>query len=162
MGGPGDPGVFLPGALLDGLFEYGPLGLPTPDEQAIVDFKDTDTNSIDVFYVPALPDEARGGKAYRQGSNGSGDARYQNFCVLDSQPGFAAKELILAHEIMHILLNSSHRDDDPSVALFAGAGDDEPPGKPVTGRKRIGPFPNAGPGENDTFTIRANAESLPQ
>jgi len=62
---------------------------------------------------------------------------------------------------MHVLLDSSHRDNEPDTALFfstfSGA-------HTVDSTKRVGPYPdatNAGVGTNDTTDIRANSENLP-
>ena len=65
--------------------------------------------------------------------------------------------MVLAHEMMHVLLNAKHR-EDPKTALFFGEATD---GKPVTGPKRIGPYPDAAKvGNRDTTTIRRTAENF--
>lgn len=152
MGGAGDPGVALPSPLLDG-FTYTPGVISTfnADEIAVIAKKDADHNSIDTFYVEAITQGDRG-QAYPATRNQTGNPAGDNFVVIAANEG----PVTLAHEVMHILLDSAHR-ADPSVALFRSPTTT----KAVTGTKRIGPFPSDGPGTTDTATIRAAAENLP-
>ncbi len=153
--------VNRPAALADGFTQSaGLVTTPTADEAALVALKDTDANTVDVFYVESLP--ARG-IAYPAVRNSTGNAAYKNWVVLKSDtPGTYPHTL--PHELMHILLDSPHRSSpaDPSTAVFYASGTSA--NKDVTGTKRIGPYPGAttaGVGEDDTETIRENAETLP-
>lgn len=119
-------------------------------------FKDNDDNSIDVFVC-----SFRGGPgpivgaSYTASMNQTGNNAYKNFTVLSRN----AIPRILPHESMHILLDSGHRDGDPAIALFYRSL--TPPGTGVAAPRWIGPFPDCGPGENDTNLLRQRAEALP-
>src|SRR5262245_11793616 len=163
LGGQGEPGVLLPPALLNRFYVVAGQ-FPSEYERAVVALKDADVNTIDIFYVYAVYDPniggtGIGGKAYPAHDNNTGDNSLQNFVVLSRTP--VRGPLTLAHEIMHVLLNRSHRAHEPSTALFhTGTGD-----KGVDSTKRIGPYPRStasGVGDRDTQIIRTNAETLPQ
>jgi hypothetical protein len=164
MGGSGDPGVVLPGVLLDGVdaANEDPLVNPTVDEDALIAYKDTDVNTIDILYVLDLT--VGGGPvhalAYYPSANGTGDDAYQNFFIVSGNRYYT---LDIPHEILHILLNSGHRPGEPLTAIFHP---DPVLGKPVNGPKRVGPYPGApfptGLGSDDTFVIRPIAEALHQ
>lgn len=153
-------GKAMPPDLSDGFAgALGVMTIPTADERAVIASKDSDANTIDVFFVETmLTDGGRGG-AWPRARNGGSDAKYNNWIVIASQtPGNFPNTL--PHEIMHILLNSPHR-GDPNTAVFKGG---TSPNKDVGGTKRIGPYPEAtaaGVGQDDTTTIRASAEILP-
>jgi hypothetical protein len=111
---------------------------------------------VDIFYVNTITNVPTA-TSYPVISNGSGNPGAQNFAVAS----LGANVFSLAHELMHILLNSHHRANEPPTSLFRGG---TTPNKNVRGTKRIGPYPQAaaaGVGNNDTTTIRNNAESLP-
>lgn len=157
----GDTGVALPAGFLDE-FETtsrGTLLRPTVSEVDVVAFTDDDRDTIDVFYVTTLV--GRHGRpvkavSYRAGRNQTGAVAFQNFAVLSEHRYVFS----LGHELMHILLDASHRDDEPATALFHWTRNT----KAVDSTKRIGPYPDAetaAVGVRDTRTIRANAESLP-
>lgn len=160
FGGSGDPGVTQPAALNDGYTAGALLNPPNDDEQAVIAFKDNDPNTLDVFYVENLTNSGGRGTSYPKARNLSGDSKYNNWVVINNGSAGGGDPHNLAHEIMHILLNAPHR-ADPSTALFRGGTDYD---KNVNGTKRIGPYPDAtaaGVGENDTNTIRTNAEVFP-
>jgi hypothetical protein len=168
LGGPGDPGVVLPPALLGGyIASAAQIAVPTPSEQAVVAFKDADPNSIDVFYVDMLFAHPPGafipvpGTSVPRFWNLTGNRDFQNFIVLPSRRN-GRRVLTLGHEIMHILLNQGHPrgGGDPSTALFHTTEDHKRPDS----TKRIGPYPDAqaaGVGQRDTETIRSTVENLP-
>jgi hypothetical protein len=163
MGEEGDPGVALPGKMLDGFLRSIGVLIPTEDEEAIVAFKDADENSIDVFYVEKIfrvenPAAEVPAVAYNQDRNRTGNPALQNFVVLS---GPSKRVFSLPHEFMHILWNGPHRGGEPQTALFWAP---TSPNKDVDGTKRIGPYPDAetaGIGNDDTTTIRSTAEDLP-
>lgn len=137
---------------------------PTPYEQAIVTFKDSSLNTIDIFYGHTFSDVTGDPSLYAAISypaslNQTGDNRYKNMILMNA--GGAHGDLTLAHEMMHILRNSGHRSADPETALLYPT---SPVGKDVGGPKRMGPYPDAktaGVGQDDTEVVRSNAEVLP-
>jgi hypothetical protein len=157
MGGAGDPGVALPAALAGGFTESpGLINNFNATELAVIALKDADANSLDLFYVDTITNTPRA-VSYPAVRNLSADPNAKNFVVTSR----GATVLSLAHEIMHILLNSPHRANEPNTALFRGG---TTPNKSVGGTKRIGPYPDAsavGVGNADTTTIRGVAEALP-
>ncbi|MDQ3622823.1 MAG: fibronectin type III domain-containing protein [Verrucomicrobiota bacterium] len=158
FGGEGDPGVDQPAPLTDGFTPSPRLNPPSDDEVAVAALKDADANTLDVFYVETIP-EARG-SAYPAVRNLSGDPAYNNWVVVVGSSSGGGDPFNLAHEILHILLNSGHR-EDPPTALFKAETTES---KEVGGTKRIGPYPDAtsaGVGEDDTPTARENTEVLP-
>jgi hypothetical protein len=169
MGGAGDPGVPLPGGLANG-FDPSPNQIVTmlsADESAVLPFKDANpagANTIDVFYVEILNGGVAfgtRGMSYPASANATGDARNTNWIVIGSGSAGGGDPHNLAHEIMHILLDRGHRNNEPSTAVFKSV---TTMGKDVNGTKRIGPdlgSANAGVGFNDTSTIRGKAENLP-
>ena len=74
LGGTGDPGKVLPGAMLDGFTTTWPLNTPNADETAIATHKDTDANSIDVFYINSIDTSGSRGYAYMTKYNGTGNS----------------------------------------------------------------------------------------
>lgn len=157
IGHPGMEGTFTPSVF--------PLQNPNAQEQQIVGFADEDNNSIDVFYIEDLNFGA--GISYRAGNNNTNDQSYQNFTIIDSFLAGNTNPNTLPHEIMHILLNSSHRDDfpdpeDPYTSLFYK---DTDPNQDVQGTKRIGPNSETEPenvaGHDDVTKLRETAENLP-
>lgn len=97
--------------------------------------------------------------AYYPAANATQNPAYQNFCVVSASIYTA---LTIPHEVMHVLLNASHRSNEPDTALFY---EFSPAGKPVGGPKRIGPYPDAqsaGVGNDDTMQIRSIVEVLHQ
>jgi hypothetical protein len=167
MGGEGDPGKPLPSAMLDD-FTRSPnphtLATLTDEEKAIVGYSDGDDDSIDAFIVRRITKQEDGtevgGNAFIKAQNQTGDAAYQNFVIIRA----ANHRFTLAHECMHVLLDAGHpraMPDDPDTSLFYAVA----PSSGVGGTKRIGPYPNDGPGSNatnDTHEIRETVESLPQ
>lgn len=138
----------------------GHITIGTADENAIAPLKDNDVNTIDVFYVPLLITDGGRASSYPVDRNLSNDPKYNNMIVVSAGSAGGVHPITLAHEIMHVLLNSGHR-NDPNTAVFRGG---TSPTKAVGGTKRIGPYPDAttsGVGQNDTTTIRQNAETLP-
>ena len=163
LGDPKDRGVVLPPALLRRYVSTDEevVQHPTASERAVAALKGADLNSIDVFYVDHIFPRGGGfpkrGVAYFARSNGTGNNAFQNFIVISKIRG----PLTLAHEIMHVLLNDSHRDNEPKTALFYGTENHKRPHS----TKRIGPYPGAEDahvGQRDTETMRTNAETLPQ
>lgn len=159
MGGTGDPGKALPGAMLDGFtISSNPHTASnlTDDEKAVVAFKGSDADSIDTFFVEQLFDPGMtsiGGSAYIKSKNNTGNSLYENFVLVKG----TNVALSTPHEYMHVLLDATHgraTPDDPSTSLFK-------PGTLTTGSKRIGPYPNDGPGGNDTHDLRQTTEDLP-
>jgi hypothetical protein len=125
-------------------------------EQAVIALKDADANSVDIFYVDTITNTPRA-VSYPAVRNLTANANAKNFVVVSR----GATVLSLAHEMMHILLNSPHRANEPATSLFRGG---TTPSKAVNGTKRIGPYPQAaavGVGNGDTTTVRTAAESLP-
>src|SRR5439155_17199469 len=130
--------------------------------------RDQDPNSIDVFYIspnpgikdPTHPNLVIPGVTYNEARLGLTDQTKkkaaQNFIVLVGGKKPVSTPFVLAHELMHILLNRGHRITgtpgsftplDPNTALFFGA--------PGPNSKRIGPYPQSSPdGNEDTRTIR--------
>jgi len=138
----------------------GYVTIGTPDERAIAPLKDADANTIDVFYVHLLNTDGGRGASYPVVRNNSGDPKYNNMIIVNAGSAGGGDPMNLAHEIMHVLLNSAHR-GDPNTAVFKGG---TSLNKAVGGTKRIGPYPDAttsGVGQSDTTTIRQNAETLP-
>lgn len=164
----GGVGRVLPSALLNGYwYTRRALGgggiqpVPTESENFIAALKDSDANSIDIFYVdllfcrddlPTLTHHR--GTAYRaEEHNKTGDRRFENFTVLSRMRGV----LTMAHELMHILLNADHPivSSYPSTALFHSPTVDD---KRVDSTKRIGPYPDTaakGVGDDDTRIMRS-------
>jgi hypothetical protein len=130
---------------------------PTPAELAIAQFRRVDQGTVDIFYVEQIFDNNAPfimGVAYPAVRNNTGIPAMQNFVVLQQD----RKTTTLGHEIMHILLNSGHR-DDPKSALFCSIHHDNV----SMPRKRIGPYPDAAAvGYTDTRIIRSNVEVLPR
>jgi hypothetical protein len=136
----------------------------TDEEKAIVGYSDGDDDSIDAFIVRRITKQEDGtevgGNAFIKAQNQTGDAAYQNFVIIRA----ANHRFTLAHECMHVLLDAGHpraMPDDPDTSLFYAVA----PSSGVGGTKRIGPYPNDGPGSNatnDTHEIRETVESLPQ
>jgi hypothetical protein len=158
MGGAGDPGVALPAALAGGFTESsgGLITVLNAQEQAVVALKDANPNTVDIFYVDTITTVPTA-TSYPHVRNTSGNAAAQNFVVTSR----GANVFSLAHELMHVLLNSPHRANEPATSLFRGG---TTPNKSVGGTKRIGPYPQAaaaGVGNADTTTIRNAAETLP-
>jgi hypothetical protein len=155
MGGAGDPGVALPAALAGGFtMTPGVVNAYNASEQAVIALKNGDPNTVDIFFVDTITNSPRA-ESYPRARNNTANAADKNFIVVSS----AATALTLGHEMMHILLNSPHRANEPNTALFRGT-----PTKVVGGTKRVGPYPGAaavGVGNADTTTIRNNAETLP-
>jgi len=171
--GPDGSGVSLPQALQDGNFTVSQLdnnGQHTSfsdDELAVIALKDTNPNSIDVFYVfdvIGTSDRAHSYTATGASLASAADSvAGTNWVVMTND----VRIFTLAHEFMHILLDSGHRlpdesppPHDPMTSLFfaptSNANSD-------TATKRIGPnldTANAA-GDQDTFTIRDRAEALP-
>jgi hypothetical protein len=167
---PDVPLTGLRAALADGFTPSSPgrIYSPSSDELAVIGSKDSDPNSIDIFYVDLInaapgvpPADAAPAESYPQDRNRTRMPAAQNFVVL--VPDFRATEpFILPHELMHILLNRAHRPGEPSTALFRVV---MGRGNVVDACKRIGPYPHAaaaGVGNNDTKTVRQHAEALPQ
>lgn len=158
IGGAGDPGVALPPALAGGFTESsgGLIAALNPQEVAVVALKDANPNTVDIFYVDTITTVPTA-TSYPRIRNTTGNASAQNFVVTSR----GANVFTLAHELMHILLNSPHRPNEPGTSLFRGG---TTPSKIVGGTKRIGPYPQAaavGVGNADTTTIRNAAETLP-
>jgi hypothetical protein len=159
MGGDGDPGKVLPWPLLNGyeFSEPSPIAAFNEDELSVIALKDEDENTVDVFYVSDITNPGNNATAYGVARNHTGNADGQNFVIVQADH----EDLTLAHEMMHILLNEPHRFNEPTTALFHAF---SVVGKPVDGRKRIGPYPDAAAnnvGNDDTFDIRETAEDLP-
>ena len=109
-----------PAALADGYSDSpGFVTLGTPDENAVAPLKDNDANTIDVFYVHLLVTGSGRGTAYGVARNQSNDPKYNNMIIIGAGSAGGGDPMNLAHEIMHILLNSPHR-NDPNTALFKG------------------------------------------
>lgn len=137
------------------------MATPNEDEEAIIGFKDDIYDTLDIFYIEAIPHS--NAVAYYESYNATGDDAYSNWVVMCADTRIFST---LGHEVLHILLNAPHRVDasgdplDPVTALFY------PEGIPqsVGSTKRIGPYPDAaaaGVGDNDTEVIRAATENLP-
>jgi hypothetical protein len=140
-----------------------------PDERSIVALKDSNPNSIDVFYVSdvQIPDGSIPGIAYPQATFPDVGAA-QNFVVLaypaNANPGRGSDPYVMPHELLHILLNDfGHRTrtvpGTPPLRVCL-----EPESLFCAGGKRIGPFRSGGVlvEPSDTRTIRGNSESLPK
>ncbi len=171
MGGGGDPGLVLPtGAGInwtngfDGITINGSGGLHA-EETALFGSKDSDANTIDVFYVDVFSsamialvgDRARAYPSFLAGGN----SLYPNNIAVASTASGGGFPNTFAHEVLHILLDDAHRANEPDTALFKGG---TTTSKAVNGTKRIGPYPDAaaaGVGNGDTSTIRGHAEALP-
>jgi hypothetical protein len=157
MGGAGDPGVALPAALTGGFTQTpGIVNVFNAQEQAVIALKDANPNTVDIFYIDQITNVPTA-TSYPTVRNATGNAAANNFVVTS----VGANVFSLAHELMHILLNSPHRPNEPPTSLFRGG---TTPNKSVGGTKRIGPYPQAaaaGVGNNDTTTIRNSAETLP-
>lgn len=166
--GPGGNGVMLPASLQDGDFVVGQIDPNTDfhlvfsqDELDVITERDGDENSIDVFYIEVIT--GLSARAHSYTATGAAPASSQagvmgtNWIIVEDDP----KPFTLAHELMHILLDSGHRSGEHLTSLFLDGTSDTPA---VDGTKRIGP--NAAtaagaPGESDTTTLRNNAEDLP-
>ncbi len=134
----------------------GHLTSPSEDEIAFSLSKDGDSNSIDIFFVKHIVPAVA--IAYYSSQNKTGNPALSNFIVISSD---AVRPFTVAHEIMHILLNQGHRNLEPSTALFYSPTSQF---KTTAGKKRIGPYPQSktnNVGDDDTTTMRANAETLP-
>ncbi|MFY0576258.1 hypothetical protein ACN28S_19565 [Cystobacter fuscus] len=137
------------------------LNPPTAHETAILAYKDSNANTIDVFYVERLLNSGGRGTSYPKARNQSGNPLNSNWVVMSSATAGGGYPNTLAHELMHVLLDTAHRPNEPATALFRGG---TTPNKSVGGTKRIGPYPgaaSAGVGNSDVTVIRANAETLP-
>jgi hypothetical protein len=158
MGGVGDPGVALPAALAGGFTESsgGLIAALNAQEAAVVALKDANPNTVDIFYVDTITTVPTA-TSYPRVRNTTANTNAHNFVVTSR----GANVFTLAHELMHVLLNSPHRANEPATSLFRGG---TTPSKIVGGTKRIGPYPQAaaaGVGNADTTTIRNVAETLP-
>ena len=121
---------------------------------------------IDVFYIEGVfhGGQAKRAVSYIKSNNQTGNPEGHNFTVMNT--AIAQSPFTLGHEIMHILLDSVHRDQgavtDPGSALFFNPTSST---NGVTGTKRIGPNASTDPanaaGDSDTFDIRVVAETLP-
>jgi len=149
----------LPPELLNGteVTTAVPYNNLTDDEQALVALKDNDENSIDVFYVPSFSNIAARGIARPVFANNTGNDDAENYVLIDP-----SRDLFtVSHKLLHVLLNSGHRQNEPNTAVFHSP---TSANNAVDATKRIGPYPdatNAGVGANDTTDIRGNAENLP-
>jgi hypothetical protein len=152
---------------------------PTDDEKAIITYKDSDQNTVDVFIVNQInhiefPFAAAYMSRYNKmiNPNGTRNTAYQNFIVIQRDLSAPAKQQVVGHELMHVLLNVEHREDkastqdtefaDPVTSLFYESPTTDWNDRLVA--KRIGPFPDLGGGfmgEDDTRGIRSVAEGLP-
>lgn len=147
----GGQGRALPGALLDG---YRPnrsvVRNPTPSERALVELKDGNAATIDVFYVEEVLGSAVA-TAYPPVRNRSGDPRLVDFAVVGAR---GKRPFTLAHELLHILLDSAHRAREPSISLFRSptSGTNR-----VRSTKRVGPNRSTGVGATDTQIVRGAA-----
>lgn len=171
MGGAGDPGIEQPAVFSNGFTDPEPLALlfPNEDAQAALEEMDNDNNTVDVLYVETVDILGVGARAvsYTHSFNGTGNQKYSNWIVMSSVNAGGGKPHTLPHELMHILLDNSHRTspgpNDPPTALFRGG---TTLNKSVGGTKRIGPYPDTAvqgaAGNNDTIMIRHRAETLPQ
>ena len=108
--------------------------------------------------------------AYTKSINQTGNNAGENFIVINTLPvqGNDPCPFLLGHEVMHILLDSEHRNApgspiDPDTSLFAKKGSTS--SNTVVGSKRIGPNLDTKPadkaGHTDTFDIREIVETLP-
>jgi hypothetical protein len=142
---------------------------PTRDEADVAAMTDADPNSVDIFFVDRIALAGSfdpGGVAYNTGWNfvtnqdGSRNKAFQNFMVVQGVPQAQGRGHVVAHEMMHLLLNQGHRTNEPTVALFNTRDNDQ---SGIFVSKRIGPFVIDGAiGSDDTFRIRDVAENLPQ
>jgi len=145
----------------------------TEAEKELVKFKDADVNSVDVFYLDKVyyPESGggAGGAAYIASGNDTGDNAYQNLFYIAANQSPTSNPpwpdaISFAHELLHILLNTGHREAtgnaDPPQAIIHGTA---PNSLAVDGTKRIGPFPTDtdGAGDEDTATVRSSAKELP-
>ena len=188
MGGDGDPGKPLHPKMItvhtDPAKHYlvfqiygGILTLQklTDAEKELVKFKDSDVNSVDIFYVekmydtdPGDPGDGFGGISYRTGRNSTGNNAYQNFFIIAVSADNSAPPRIptwpdsisFIHEMLHVLLDTSHRAADPDEAIIDA---DAMNTFAVDGPKRIGPFlkDTAKVGDGDTTKLRDSAKQLP-
>lgn len=148
----GGQGRALPAALLDGFRpNRSVVRTPTASERAIIELKDGNAATIDVFYVEEVLGSAVA-TAYPPMRNRSGEPRLVDFTVVGAK---GKRPFTLAHELMHILLDSAHRTREPSVSLFrsptSGA-------NRVRATKRVGPNGSTGVGATDTRIIRGAAQ----
>lgn len=137
----------------------GNLTIPSEDEIAFSRSKDGDSNSIDIFFIKHFKSTV-GARAisYYSSENKTGKPALSNFIVISAE---AVWPFTMPHEIMHVLLNKGHRDFEPFTALFYSPTSEF---KTSDGKKRIGPYPRsatANVGNDDTTTMRSNAETLP-
>ena len=158
----GSGGHPIPQSLQDG-YDGSPsvINLPTADERAVTEKKDGDANTVDVFYVEKMNTNGGRGTSFPAARNGTGDQRYSNLMVVSATASGGGDPFNMVHELLHVLLNSPHRNGEPATAVFKGG---TSLNKNVGGTKRIGPYPdatNAGVGQSNTTTIRQNAEILP-
>ncbi len=164
----GTSGRVLPPVMLSGYQATGgpftPQLGPTAAEAFLTTLKDSDLHSIDIFYLHGpitLRNTGNTLSAYARPAsfNGSGNNVNQNFIVIDGD--HQRGSLVLAHEIMHILLNRGHQDPplEPSTSLFQHSLGD----KGVGSTKRISPYPDVlfAAGPTETETMRTHTESLP-
>ncbi|MBP7950450.1 MAG: hypothetical protein KA004_12410 [Verrucomicrobiales bacterium] len=158
----GNGGYPIPQSLQDG-YDGSPsvINLPTADERAVTEKKDGDANTVDVFYVEKMNTNGGRGTSFPAARNSTGDQRYSNWMVISATASGGGDPFNMVHELLHVLLNSPHRNGEPATAVFKGG---TSLNKAVGGTKRIGPYPDAstsGVGQSDTTTIRQNAETLP-
>ena len=151
---------------------------PNQDEQAIVTYKDADPDTVDVFIVRYVSHSSAVAAAYMAryngmiNSNGTRNTAYQNFIVVQRLLSTPAKQQVIAHELMHVLLNLEHRTDNPNTSepefadsatsLFYESSATDSNGRLLA--KRIGPFAHLGGAfidEDDVEVIRDFAEILP-
>jgi hypothetical protein len=134
-----------------------PLTTTSPDENALFSLKDTEIDSIDIFYTDfsVATSELFGPKAfqYRKWRNNTGNIINQSTALISSN----RTVFTMCHEIMHILLNSGEHGTATTAVRYAPT-----TGKEVDGTKRIGPYPGSSIiDRDDTTTIRQSAETLP-
>ena len=142
-----------------GPFDTGPIAVRqlNQDLEKAVAKMDNDPNSIDIFYVQGML-SGDPGEAFSRYRNRTNNPNAQNFIILR---GRARKPFTLPHEIMHILLDSAHRFNEPKTALFNAP---TSPQNSVDATKRIGPNPaatTANVGKGDTSAMRGTTNTLP-
>ncbi len=154
------------------VFQVYGLGSTLPNltaaEKELVKFKDSDVNSVDVFFVDKMYDtedetDGFGGLAYSAHSNGTGNSAYQNFFIIAANANPTRvppwpDSITFVHEMLHILLDTGHHEPDQAI-IDADATNTFA----VNGPKRIGPFQTdtAGNGDGHTTKLRNSAKQLP-
>jgi hypothetical protein len=177
MGGAGSPGIPRPTAFYDGIYNASqvfPIAYHTTDERALMTMLDGNAaNTIDIFYVgceigPGYPADtyALAYGAFTNAEAAAPDAK-KFIAVIKHIGQRPDAPYVIAHEMMHLLLNRGHRDMEPENSVFHGV---QTNGDHVQdGRKRIGLYlgeTSSGPVntsvcDGDTGTIRNWAETLP-